>query len=167
MRQPLKGVVTAVVTDNNDPQNEGRVQVVFPWLGDETPRWLPVASPFAGAGRGLFMMPEADDEAIVAFDHGDIDHGYIVGFLWSPENRPPDDHPDVRGITSRSGHFLRFYDADEAGGNRGVLLLVDAHGNGIAMTNGVLSLFSTGHLSIDAPVVTINGRTVRPIGGPL
>lgn len=167
MEDRISGVVIATVVDAEDPDDEGRVQVLFPWLGDERARWLPVASPFAGPDRGLFMMPEAGDEVLVAFDHGQIDHGYIIGFLWNQQHSPPSPSKDLRGIVSREGHGLRFYDAEATQGNRGVLLLSDAHGNAVAMTNGVLSIFCAGQISIDAPTVTINGRVVRPIGGPI
>lgn len=167
MRPATSGVVIARVVDNVDRENEGRVAVVFPWLGDEEPRWLPVATPMGGAGRGLHMMPEPDDEALVAFEQGDFAHGYIVGFLWNPEHRPPTTSPDDRGLFSRSGHAVRFLDADEDGGDRGALLIVDAHGNAITMANGVVSISSLGLLRIEAATVTIQNRVVNPLGGPI
>lgn len=164
MDDRTRGVVIATVTNNNDPDNEGRVEVIFPWLGDEVGRWLPVASHYAGPDRGLFMMPEIGDEALVAFDQGQIDHGYIVGFLWNPQHPPPAENPDVNTIRSRMGHNLTFLDAEERDGNKGVLMLTDAHGNSITMTNGVVSIYSGGHLSIDAASISLHGRMVRPIG---
>lgn len=167
MDEQTKGIVVATVRDNNDTDNLGRIGVVYPWLGDDKTRWLPVASPFGGAGRGMFMMPEVDDEALVAFEHGNIDHAYIVGFLWNNVHRPPTENPDVRTVKSREGHHLTLMDAEEQQGNRGVLWLGDAHGNGIVMTNGVVSIFSQGHLSIDAASLSLNGRIVRPIGATI
>lgn len=167
MREATKGVVIAQVTDNQDPQNEGRVQVSFPWLGDVEPRWFSVASPMAGAGRGFFFMPEIGDEALVAFDHGDFDHGYIVGFLWNPQHRPPTTNPQHRELRSPAGHSIQMIDGAPNGGNSGAMIITDAHGNAITMTNGVVGIYSRGHLDITATSITINGRVVNPLGGPI
>ncbi len=168
MRAATNGVVIAQVTDNQDPDGIGRIQVRFPWLReDDQPRWLPVASPMAGPGRGLFVMPEPEDEALVAFEHGDFDHGYIVGFLWNEQHRPPTASPDERIIQSREGHKIRFLDAESVAGNRGALVVEDAHGNAVAMTNGVMRIYAQGHLDILASSMTIMNRPVNPVGGAI
>jgi phage baseplate assembly protein V len=165
-RDPINGVVLAVVADNRDPDNEGRIAVTFPWLKeDHEPRWLPVAAPMAGGGRGMYVMPEIDDEVLVAFDHGDFDHGFVVGFLWNPVQRPPVDSPDARVVTSREGHSISLLDAEEREGNRGALIIKDAHDNVLTMTNGVVSLVSRGLLVLEGGTVIIKGRIVNPVGG--
>ena len=67
-------------------------------------------------------MPEIDDEVLVAFEHGDFDHPYVVGFLWNGEQRPPagDINPSVRRLRTVSGHTLEF---DDNGGQERVLLV--------------------------------------------
>lgn len=57
-------------------------------------------------------MPELDDEALVAFDQGDFDHPFIVGFLWNGTDKPPnqDINPSVRRLRTVSGHVLEFDD---------------------------------------------------------
>ena len=78
------GVVTGIVKSLDDPEKQGRIELHFPWLADG-PRssWAPVASPLAGKERGQFFMPEIDDEVLVAFEHGDFAHPFILGFLWN------------------------------------------------------------------------------------
>jgi uncharacterized protein involved in type VI secretion and phage assembly len=164
MPELVNGVVIAQVTDNNDPEGAGRIEVTFPWLDDAEPRWLPVASAMAGAGRGLFVMPEPGDEVLVAFEHGNFDHGYVVGFLWSPKNQPPTTSPDDRTFVSREGHKLQFLDSAGTGGNHGALVIMDAHGNAIVMTNGVIGISTPGILRINAATVTIQDRVVNPLG---
>lgn len=167
-REPTSGVVIGQVTDNNDPLDQGRIQVRFPWLGEDTePRWLSVASSMGGADRGIFFMPEPGDEALVAFQQADFEHGYIVGFLWNPQHRPPTTSPDERVIMSREGHALRFLDSEGVAGNHGAVILQDNHGNALTMTNGVVGLYSRGHLDITATSITIQGRVVNPVGGPI
>jgi phage baseplate assembly protein V len=165
MREPTSGVVIGQVT-SNDPNGEGKIEVRFPWLGESSePRWCSVASPMAGADRGIYFMPEVGDEVLVAFDHGDFDHGYVIGFTWNPVNRPPSNSSDQRIIKSREGHTIRFLDSESVGGNHGALIIEDAHGNAITMTNGVITIFSRGHLDIRASTMTIMNRVVSPLGG--
>ncbi len=80
----INGVVIGIVTNNNDPQGMGRVRVRFPWRGDDDESyWARVATMMAGKDRGTFFLPEVDDEVLVAFDHGDINHPYVIGALWN------------------------------------------------------------------------------------
>ena len=111
------GVVVGVVTNNQDPEKMGRVKVRFPWLSDaDESNWARVASPMAGKDRGLFLLPEVDDEVLVAFEHGDLRFPYVVGSLWNGSDAPPavngDGKNNVRVIKSRSGHVVRLTDED-------------------------------------------------------
>src|SRR5205085_4645581 len=52
--RPPTGFVIGIVTDNQDPDGEGRVKVKFPWLsGDHTSDWARVVVPGGGSGRGI------------------------------------------------------------------------------------------------------------------
>lgn len=109
------GVVLGVVGSVTDPENQGRIQVKFPWIDDQiVTKWASIATPMAGGGRGMFFMPEEEDECLVAFDQGCFDHPYIVGFLWNGVDTPPNDDIDirVRRFQSVSGHVLEFNDND-------------------------------------------------------
>jgi phage protein D len=84
-------VVVGVVTQNEDPDNMGRVRIKYPALGDDVEGWWArLAAPGAGKGRGQLMMPIKDDEVLVAFEHGDIQHPYILGSLWNGSDTPDD-----------------------------------------------------------------------------
>lgn len=117
--QHINGVVTGVVTNNQDPEGLGRVRVRFPWLSqsDES-SWARVAAPMAGKERGLYSLPEVDDEVLVAFEQGDPRFPYVLGALWSSPNPPPETNDDgdnnIRVIKSRSGHIIRLDDSDGA-----------------------------------------------------
>ncbi len=111
------GVTVGVVTNNQDPDKLGRVKVRFPWLsGEEESSWARVASPMAGKERGLFLLPEVDDEVLVAFEHGRPEFPYVLGSLWNGKDKPPEDNGDgknnIRSITSRNGHIIRLDDTD-------------------------------------------------------
>jgi uncharacterized protein involved in type VI secretion and phage assembly len=112
----IVGVVTAVVSNNQDPDGLGRVKVKFPWLGDNVESaWARIATPMAGGQRGVYFLPEVDDEVLVAFEHGDMRFPYVLGALWNGKNKPPVSGEQAKGnavrmIKSRSGHVLRLTD---------------------------------------------------------
>jgi phage protein D/phage baseplate assembly protein gpV len=110
-------VVVGVVTNNQDPEGQGRVKVRFPWLADQVEsQWARVASPMAGKDRGMFFLPEVNDEVVVAFEQGDMNYPYVLGALWNGVDNPPETNSDgknnIRKITSRSGHEIIFGDDD-------------------------------------------------------
>jgi uncharacterized protein involved in type VI secretion and phage assembly len=113
----IYGVVTALVTNNKDPESLGRVKVKYPWLSEtDESSWARVASPMAGKERGLYFLPEVNDEVLVAFEQGDWRFPYVLGALWNGQDAPPmkndDGKNDVRVIKSRSGHMVRLTDTD-------------------------------------------------------
>lgn len=115
--QRFPGVTVAIVTNNQDPDGLGRVKVRFPWLSDEEEsHWARVLTPMAGPERGLYFLPEVDDEVLVAFEHGQADHPYVLGALWNGQDAPPESNDDgennKRTIRSRSGHLIRLDDKD-------------------------------------------------------
>jgi uncharacterized protein involved in type VI secretion and phage assembly len=112
------GVAIGIVTNNKDPDGMGRVKLKFPWRGDEDESyWARIATLMAGGDRGSFFLPEVDDEVLVAFDHGDIHHPYVLGALWNGVDKPPETNADgknnLRKIKSRSGHEIIFDDNSE------------------------------------------------------
>lgn len=114
------GVVSGIVKDNHDPDGLARVKLNFPWLAEEADSdWAKVACLMAGKERGACFLPEIGDEVLVAFEHGDVHHPYVLGALWSSEDKPCEMNQDgknnIRKIRSRSGHELIFCDNHEAG----------------------------------------------------
>ncbi len=83
-------VVVGVVTSNSgDPDNLGRIKVKYPALDDQHEGWWArIAAPSAGANRGLLMLPVVGDEVLLAFEHGDDEHPYIIGSLWNGQAQP-------------------------------------------------------------------------------
>jgi phage protein D/phage baseplate assembly protein gpV len=116
----MQGVVTAMVTNVTDPEDLGRVKVKYPWLG-KSPQgaeiesdWVRIASPMAGAQRGFMILPEINDEVLVAFEHGDVHRPTIVGALWSSTDKPPKKNSEAsaggkvnqRVLKTRAGHLI-------------------------------------------------------------
>ncbi len=115
--QTILGVVTGIVTNNEDPDGLGRVKVKLPRIsGEDESNWARIVSFMAGSDRGAFFLPEVEDEVLVAFEYGDISRPYVIGSLWNGVDKPPADNADgennIRVIKSRSGHIVRFDDKD-------------------------------------------------------
>ena len=110
----IYGVGIGIVTNNQDPEGMHRVKVKLPWLSDDQETWWArVSTPMAGSGRGIYFLPEVDDEVLIAFEHGDIRFPYVIGSLWNGKDQPPasnDGNNDTREIKSRSGHIIRLND---------------------------------------------------------
>ncbi len=115
------GVVTAIVTNIDDPEKLGRIQIKYPWIpksggAELSSNWARIASPSAGNGRGMLFMPEVDDEVLVAFEHGDLSYPYVVGILWNKKDKLPEGSGEIiasdkkkidqRIIRSSSGHLI-------------------------------------------------------------
>lgn len=113
----INGVVVGIVTNNQDEEGLGRVKLRFPWLSDsDESHWARIAAPMAGKERGVYFLPEVDDEVLVAFEHGDLRFPYVLGALWNGQDAPPANNDDgknnIRVIKSRSGHVIRLNDED-------------------------------------------------------
>ena len=182
----IHGVAIGIISNAKDPQGIGRVKLQFPWLSEDNESdWAKVASFMAGKDRGGFFLPEVGDEVLVAFEHGDINSPYVIGALWSGEDKPPETNMDgknnIRKIRSRSGHEIIFDDNDsgqkeklEIRTNSGhSIILDDATGQekiefmdktgsnkiSIDSTQNSIEIESAMQLKIKSNVVEIEGTT--------
>ncbi len=116
------GVYVGIVTDNKDPDGKYRVRVRIPSQanGDasgqtsESTFWYRIGTFGAGDNRGMYNLPEVNDEVLIAFENGEVSHGYVICSLWNEKQKTIDKNSDgknhVRWYQSRSGHMLKFVD---------------------------------------------------------
>lgn len=84
-------IVIGIVTNNDDPDKMGRVRIKYPALGDDTEgAWARIASPSSGKDRGLLMMPQVDEEVLIAFEHDDPRKPFVLGSVWNKKDSPGD-----------------------------------------------------------------------------
>ncbi len=160
-------VVTALVTNNNDPEDWGRVKLKFPWLdADSESTWARVIVPGGGAERGIYFMPEINDEVIVAFEQGDFNIPYVIGGLYNGTDKPALPIGDAvvsgkvakRVIKTRVGHKITFVD-DNAGDD--YIEIIDDKGNTsikfdaqnkkvTIMSQGEVEINATGNLTLNS-----------------
>jgi uncharacterized protein involved in type VI secretion and phage assembly len=161
----MRGIVAGV----DDGDGEGKVRIRIPDLGGQNEMIAaPVATLMTGDKRGTWFMPEPNDEVLIAFLQGDVNHPYILGYLWNGEQRPPETDRHKRVIKTVNGHIITIHDnPGSPQGDTGSIEIRDAHGSYILMENGGITIHAhNGGIIIDALSVLINGRPVI-VGGPI
>lgn len=179
--KPINGVVTGIVTH----VGAGKVKLKFPWLHEDEneerqSNWARIATAMAGSDRGTFLMPEVEDEVLVAFEKGSFDHPYVIGFLWNGRDEPPDTDTQKRVIKTRSGHTITFDDnsgseeilIESQGGQKvtlkdtpvGSITIQTKMGNEISLdesAGGSISLNALNQITLTAPVsITLESASV-------
>jgi uncharacterized protein involved in type VI secretion and phage assembly len=179
----------AIVTDNNDPEMRGRVKVKFPMKsasgGDLASPWLRTTSAYAGGNRGVYFIPEIDDEVLVGFEMGDSNMPVVLGSLWNGIDKPPqsainpggDDGElaknDNKVIYSRAGHQIVLSDKDGVGKIKILdrtgknTMIIDSKENTITITadkdysltvKGNITMKADGDFKLEAQNVSIDGK---------
>ncbi len=69
--------------------------------------WLPVASPWVGAGWGIFCLPSPGHQVLVVAQEGDAEHGVVVGGCFSDPRPPPPGAVGELVLRHASGASLR------------------------------------------------------------
>ena len=153
--RPGQTFLVGIVTNNQDPDDLGRVRVRFPTLtpqedgsGHES-NWARVVAIGAGNQQGFFCLPEIDDEVLVGFEHGDIHRPYVIGSVWNGEDGPPDLVEDaihrgqvrLRTLCTRTGHQMQFVEEDKNTSQAG-MTLTTANGAQVSLND------STGTITI-------------------
>jgi uncharacterized protein involved in type VI secretion and phage assembly len=81
------------------------VRVKFPALGDDIEGWWArVATLNAGSERGIYMLPQVNDEVVVGFEHGDPRRPIVLGGVFNGKDKPPKEH--VSDKSPRRSNFV-------------------------------------------------------------
>jgi len=105
------GKYSGQVTGNEDPQQQGRVQVIVPAIfGPTLEVWARPCFPY-----GHFYVPAVDSKVWVEFEGGDPQYPIWVG-TWYPQGATPPESqvtpPDNRVIQTASGHTIELDDTE-------------------------------------------------------
>jgi len=159
------------VVDNLDPSNLGRLKVRVPGvLGDQT-MWALPCVPYAGAGSGVYLVPEPDTGVWVEFEAGDISRPIWSGCWWGEGQLPADEEgavtaPHVRLIRSEKALIIELDDSDQritlSGGSGGNQITIEVQ-------PGVIKIKGETKVIVDAPQVELGGNVSQPLvlGGEL
>jgi type VI secretion system secreted protein VgrG len=147
--KPFPDIQIATVTDNDDPDKQGRIKVKFNWksnTNDDT-EWLRIITPSAGcddeggSNRGFFAIPEKNDQVLIAFEEGNIARPVVMGSIYHTNNgnsqKQQDNH--LKSLSTRSGHLIEFDDSSDKQGikitdRKGNVINIDTKGNNITIT---------------------------------
>lgn len=69
--------------------------------------WLPVLSPWIGAGWGMSCPPSPGDQVLVLGQEGNAEHGLIVGRAFSNSAPPPPAPAGECWLVHASGSFVK------------------------------------------------------------
>lgn len=151
----------ARVTDQQDPQNLGRVKVQFMWqeMSKGESYWMRVQSPDAGKSdkveknRGFVFIPEVGDLVMVGYEQGNPDRPFVMGSVFYKENSGGvTGENTLKSIITRSGHTLEFNDDEE--GEWGITVR-DINGNTVRLNT------KDKHIEITAPeTITLTAKNV-------
>lgn len=167
-----RGVVTALVTNNEDPQKMGRVKLKFPWLdGQLESTWARVTGVGAGNSYGFYWLPEVNDEVLVAFEYGDFNRPCVIGGLWNGKDAPPEASPveggkvKVRTIKTTEGHIIRLTDGSAAAieiidSKTNTSIKMDTTNQKITITSKKdISIEATGNLELKGANITVDAKS--------
>jgi phage protein D len=169
-------LVLGVVTNNQDPDNMGRVRVRYPALADDAEgTWARIASLSAGSERGTLMLPVVGEEVLIGFEHDDTTRPYVLGSLFNGEDKPGDDllHGQDGSFVVRSDKKILATSKEDLSLTSGGKLLIEVTDNvqekykqdWTNETTGKASLKATQPFEIDGQNVTIKGQAQIDIEG--
>ena len=180
----LQAGALAQVVSLDDPERRNRVQVRLLGhdgvTGQDAPLWARVVAPFAGSDRGLFFLPDMDDEVLVLFMNGDARHPLIIGGLWNGSSASPADIAGGRNTTkrlkSKNGVAITIVDEDgqetltlETPGGQTVTLrdgpgeitVEDANGNSIELAAAGITIQAASKVKVSAAQVEVSAGMVK------
>mgnify|MGYP005666337193 CR=1 FL=1 len=108
----------AKVVDVNDDEALGRIKVEFLWQEGtgETSPWLRVASPYTGKDKGFYIIPEVDDQVLVAFENNNPNKPYVLTGMYNGDAKPewfdPKNHS--KGFKSKGKNEWKFDDKSKS-----------------------------------------------------
>lgn len=154
-RMPQADSVIGKIRSNEDPLNQGRVQVDFDFARNYNFSWLRVLTPNAGSSdmvaqnRGMVFVPEKGDQVMIGFEYGDPNRPYVMGSLFHGKNgKGGGGNNAEKSIITKSGTSITFND------DAGSITLTDPSGNVVVMDGNK-------NISITAPEnITINGKNM-------
>lgn len=106
---PYYGKYRGIVTENDDPQKQGRLKIKVPRLfGDEELEWAYPCVQYAPDKMGFYFIPKKDDLVWVEFEAGEVCCPIWSGMWWKTEGIPIEATIDNCILKTSSGHLMEF-----------------------------------------------------------
>ena len=162
MSTPLYGKYRAMVVNNIDPLQIGRIQVRAADVKGFVPStWAMPCVPVAGMNSGVFTVPPIGAGVWIEFERGDINYPIWVGGYWGIAFEVPfyahAVPPGVSGITLQTGRNNGLVISDAPGPAGGILIqtttgaMISVSDVGIIISNGKGAV-----INMTGPTVDVN-----------
>jgi uncharacterized protein involved in type VI secretion and phage assembly len=149
------------VTDNDDPDNLGRIKAKVPrLLGDEEIGWALPAFPYGGASeQGFFAVPDTGAGVWIEFEGGDLSYPIWSGTWYTTGAIPESAQPGKKVLKTKSGHKIVLDD------DGGTLEITDSNANTVTMDSSTIKIAagSATTIVIDAPQIALVQGATHPL----
>ena len=112
------GKYRAIVTNNNDPEQWGRIKVKCPSvLGDYESHWCMPCVPYLCNNEGVFTLPNVGDGVWIEFEEGKLNQPIYVGGWFNPNQYPSDDYANAHKrliMKTRGGNIVKVDDTNNS-----------------------------------------------------
>lgn len=159
------GKYRGTVTDNDDPNKQGRIRARVPEiLGDVESGWALPCAMYAGKNSGAYMVPPRDAGVWLEFEAGDVSRPIWVGCWWGSDSLPSgqgggDATPGLKILRSEEGLMVALHDDDRT------ISICDADGNNmleLAVSQGKLTLKAATRIVVEAPKIELVADATHP-----
>jgi uncharacterized protein involved in type VI secretion and phage assembly len=173
------------VVSLDDPDGRNRVQVkllAFDAVAQQdSTMWARVVAPFAGSDRGMFSLPDVDDEVFVVFVQGDPRQAVVLGGLWNGAAAAPASTQSggvnrYKRIKSKNGIVITLDDQqgqetlamETPGGQKvtlkdgpGSITIEDSSGNSIKLESAGITVQASAKVKVQAATVEVSAGMVK------
>ncbi len=165
VRSHFFGKYRGQVVDNTDPTQRGRIKVKVPAVLGDLEVWAMPCTLYAGAGVGVYWMPEPGAGVWVEFEAGNPSFPIWAGQFWSDNELPQDQNgaqatPDVKIVRSKEGLMVMLNDDDQ------VIAVSDSSGSNllkIEVAGGQITVQATTKVVVEAPQIELVMGATHPL----
>lgn len=174
---PIAQPELASVIDNNDPDQLGRVRVIFDWAlpdgnGNKRTAWVRVGTFYAGKddGKGCLFIPEVGAQVMIDFEKGDPNYPYVQTSVYPKVSgtRPATSGNAQKLIYTVGGNTIDIEDDSQKGpsititnaNKTDTAITINFNGDGAIeiKTQGKIDVTATGDLSLSGNNINIKAQ---------
>jgi uncharacterized protein involved in type VI secretion and phage assembly len=165
IRNRFFGKYRAIVRDNDDPTNRGRIKVSVPAVLHDLEVWAMPCLPYTGNNVGTYFIPEPGAGVWVEFEGGDPSFAIWTGGFWADNELPKNEQgaeatPSRRMIRTEKGLMITFDDDSEK------ITLSDENGSNILtieVQTGKIRLEASLKVVVEAPQIELVENSTHPL----